>query len=76
MQLGDSNDVFIVVEAGLQEGDEVILNPAAVLEEAEAIAARALDELSPPEVEGAGESEQTDTDDAAPDVGGDAGIDG
>ena len=27
--LGDSNDVFTIVEQGLQEGDEVILNPLA-----------------------------------------------
>jgi multidrug resistance efflux pump len=27
--LGDSNDVFTIVEKGLQEGDEVILNPLA-----------------------------------------------
>jgi len=26
--LGDSNDVFTIVEAGLQEGDQVFLNPA------------------------------------------------
>lgn len=29
IQLGDSNDVFSIVESGLQEGDEVLLNPAA-----------------------------------------------
>ncbi len=28
LQLGDTDDVFIVVEAGLEEGDEVVLNPA------------------------------------------------
>lgn len=27
--LGDSNDVFTVVKEGLQEGDEVVLNPTA-----------------------------------------------
>ncbi len=27
LKLGDTNDVFIVVEAGIQEGDEVLLNP-------------------------------------------------
>ena len=36
LQLGDSNDVFVIVKSGLQEGDEVILNPAAVVAEAEA----------------------------------------
>lgn len=29
IQLGDSNDVFSIVEEGLQEGDEVLLNPYA-----------------------------------------------
>lgn len=29
IQIGDSNDVFSVVEGGLQEGDLVLLNPAA-----------------------------------------------
>ena len=29
LELGDSNDVFTVVEKGLQEGDEVVLNPHA-----------------------------------------------
>ena len=35
LDLGDSNDVFIVVNAGLQEGDEVVLNPTSFLEDAE-----------------------------------------
>jgi HlyD family secretion protein len=35
LQLGDSNDVFIVVQAGLKEGDVVALNPTAFLEEAQ-----------------------------------------
>lgn len=34
LKLGDSNDVFIVVESGLAEGDEVVLNPRASVEEA------------------------------------------
>ena len=29
IQNGDSNDVFTIVETGLQEGDEVLLNPSA-----------------------------------------------
>ncbi len=29
LALGDSNDVFTVVEAGLKEGDQVVLNPLA-----------------------------------------------
>ncbi|NQU22376.1 MAG: hypothetical protein HQ567_13945 [Candidatus Nealsonbacteria bacterium] len=31
--LGDTNDVFTVVETGLKEGDEVVLNPTAFIEE-------------------------------------------
>ena len=37
VQLGDTNDRFTVVEAGLQEGDEVVLHPFA-FEEAKALA--------------------------------------
>ncbi|MEZ6134239.1 MAG: hypothetical protein R3C53_04925 [Pirellulaceae bacterium] len=43
IELGDSNDVFIEVLAGLKEGEEVILNPAALLEEAEEDAMMTLD---------------------------------
>jgi multidrug resistance efflux pump len=39
LELGDSNDVFIVVKGGLREGERVVLNPAAVLDEAQAAAA-------------------------------------
>jgi len=35
LRLGDSNDQFIVVGAGVKEGDEVVLNPLAFLEEAQ-----------------------------------------
>ena len=35
LQLGDTNDVFTVVQAGLQEGDEVLLNPLALMGEAQ-----------------------------------------
>ena len=35
IELGDSNDVFIEVVAGLNEGEEVVLNPTALLKEAE-----------------------------------------
>ncbi len=44
LQLGDSNDVFIVVNGGVKEGDEVILNPAAFVKEAESNALATLDE--------------------------------
>jgi hypothetical protein len=39
LELGDSNDVFIVVKGGLREGERVVLNPAAVLDEAQTAAA-------------------------------------
>ena len=35
VQLGDTNDVFMIVESGLQEGDEVVLNPLAFVDEAQ-----------------------------------------
>ncbi|MBI1310226.1 HlyD family efflux transporter periplasmic adaptor subunit [bacterium] len=34
LELGDTNDQFIVVKSGLSEGDEVILNPRDTVEEA------------------------------------------
>lgn len=43
LQLGDSSDMFIVVEAGLTQGDEVILDPLANVEEAQTEAAKSLD---------------------------------
>lgn len=45
LKLGDSNDVFAIVEAGLKEGDEVILNPLAIVDEAQDAAVRMLDQL-------------------------------
>ena len=33
--VGDANDVFVMIEAGLDEGDEVVLNPMAFVEEAQ-----------------------------------------
>lgn len=35
IKLGDTNDEFTIVTAGLSEGDEVVLNPTAYLEEAQ-----------------------------------------
>jgi HlyD family secretion protein len=37
LQLGDTNDNFIVVKAGLKEGDEVVLDPVASIEEAQTL---------------------------------------
>jgi multidrug resistance efflux pump len=47
LQLGDSNDVFIVVEAGLKEGDEVVLDPTEFVEEAQTNTLQTLDETKP-----------------------------
>ncbi|NNE00709.1 MAG: hypothetical protein HKN47_25620, partial [Pirellulaceae bacterium] len=58
--LGDSNDVFIVVEDGLKEGDEVILNPAAVVEEARIEALKTLDKAQSDEASDPEEEELND----------------
>jgi len=44
LDLGDASDMFIVVEAGVEEGDEVVLDPLASIAEAQDEAARTLDE--------------------------------
>lgn len=43
LKLGDSSDMFIAVESGLTEGDEVVLDPLANIEEAQTEAAKSLD---------------------------------
>ena len=43
LKLGDSSDMFILVEAGLTEGEEVVLDPLANVEEAQTEAAKSLD---------------------------------
>jgi multidrug efflux pump subunit AcrA (membrane-fusion protein) len=55
LQLGDTNDVFTIVEAGLQEGDEVFLHPLA-FKEAQALVIKPRDEDKPskPDSKGAG----------------------
>ena len=35
LQLGDNNDLFVVVESGLKEGDKVVLNPMAYVQDAQ-----------------------------------------
>jgi multidrug efflux pump subunit AcrA (membrane-fusion protein) len=47
LQLGDSNDQFIVVNAGLSEGDEVVLNPDRFIEQAREEVLRPVDETPP-----------------------------
>jgi multidrug efflux pump subunit AcrA (membrane-fusion protein) len=49
LQLGDTNDTFIVVKAGLEEGDEVVLDPLASIEEAQTLALTPRDEATPRE---------------------------
>ena len=49
LQLGDTDDQFIVVKAGLKEGDEVVLNPLAFVEEAQSEVLIPLDEANRPE---------------------------
>lgn len=47
LELGDSNDVFIEVIAGLIEGEDVVLNPTALIEEAEQNALATFSESGP-----------------------------
>ncbi|MFK7738646.1 MAG: efflux RND transporter periplasmic adaptor subunit [Pirellulaceae bacterium] len=35
IELGDSNDIFVIATSGVEEGDEVVLNPVAFIEEAQ-----------------------------------------
>jgi len=53
LELGDTNDSFIVVEDGLAEGDAVVLDPVASIEEAQMLALKPLEQSSMGELEGA-----------------------
>ena len=44
LRLGDTNEIFVVVEAGLKDGDEVALNPLAFMPEARQTALEPQDE--------------------------------
>ena len=59
LRLGESSDMFIVVESGVEEGDEVVLNPLAFIAEAQAEAARTLGGTSPPSFDSKKTSNQT-----------------
>jgi len=48
VELGDTDDNFAVVTTGLQQGDEVILDPLASIEEAQTWALKPIDEATPP----------------------------
>ena len=49
LKLGDTNDAFIVVKAGLKEGDEVVLDPLASIEEAQTEVLKPFDKAKPRE---------------------------
>jgi len=49
LQLGDTNDNFIVVKTGLKEGEKVVLDPLASIEEAQTLVLKPLDEATPRE---------------------------
>ena len=51
LDLGDSNDVFIEVKAGLNEGEEVVLNPSSFVDEAEQDALTTLQNPKPANAE-------------------------
>ena len=44
VELGDRNELFVVAESGLQEGDEVVLNPLAFIAEAQQEAMKLFEE--------------------------------
>ena len=45
VQLGDTDDSFIMVKSGVQPGDEVVLNPLAFVDEAQREALKPLEEV-------------------------------
>lgn len=46
LQLGDTDDQFIIVETGVAEGDEVVLDPLASIDEAQVLALRTFDKAT------------------------------
>jgi len=51
LKLGDTDDSFIVVKAGLKEGDKVVLNPLALIDQAQSEALKPRDKTKPREPE-------------------------
>ena len=51
LKLGDTDDSFIVVKAGIKEGDEVVLNSLALIEEVQDEVLKPFDEAKTPEPE-------------------------
>ncbi len=66
LQLGDTNDTFVVVQKGLKEGDEVVLNPLVFIPEAQEAALTPHDEPDRSESTGSSEPTSTSTDAAKP----------
>jgi multidrug efflux pump subunit AcrA (membrane-fusion protein) len=60
LRLGDTNDAFIVVKAGLKERDEVVLNPMSFVEELTAEMLKPLDGATPGDRDPAASSEETE----------------
>jgi multidrug efflux pump subunit AcrA (membrane-fusion protein) len=60
LTLGDTDDSFLVVEEGVKEGDEVVLNPLAFIEEAQTEVLRPLDEAELPEPESDESGDESD----------------
>ncbi|MGI9470888.1 MAG: efflux RND transporter periplasmic adaptor subunit, partial [Rubripirellula sp.] len=49
IELGDTNDEYTIVNAGLAEGDEVVLNPTAYIDEAQIEALKPMKDKATPE---------------------------
>jgi multidrug efflux pump subunit AcrA (membrane-fusion protein) len=60
LQLGDSNDTFIEVKQGVLEGDQVILNPLSLVEEAQQEAIKDVDDANAADAQDAAASDQAD----------------
>jgi multidrug efflux pump subunit AcrA (membrane-fusion protein) len=61
LRLGDTDDSFIVVKAGLKEGDEVMLNPLAFIEEAQSEVLKPFDESKLPNADSRASSTGSNT---------------
>lgn len=66
LKLGDSNDVYVIAETGLTEGDDVVLNPTGFIEEAQKMSLKSFDaaDMKPTDerASGAQAPEQSDAD--------------
>jgi multidrug resistance efflux pump len=55
LQLGDNNDDFVVIQSGVEEGDEVVLDPLSFVEEAQTLVLTPLDMVQTPPTPETGE---------------------